>query len=624
MHRTKAWFIFLTFIALLTATGCQEVESDSTSEILAVMKAAEAGWNRGDLEAYMQCYQNSPELRFAGKDEVSYGWEPVLEKYRAGYADQAAMGRLLFSDLDVTLIDRDNAMVFGRWQLRRAEDEPHGLFTLIMKRQAGQWKIVHDHTSSGDPERTGAEATITSGDLLGRVALLSGSEFGGRLPGSPGYRQAARAMADRFAELGLQPGGEDGYFQHLPLEYNQVLPGCRLALELPDQQALEYTLDDDYIFRGFTGSGQVKAPVVFCGYGLSFPDRGYDDYAGVDVTGQVVLVFKQGPPWSLEDGSWNGMSNPRPKAQTALHHGALAVLMVSRPNDKNPQPLIGSVMHGGGDVQVDIPQVQISSEVAADLLGKSGLNLAELQTQIDESKAPSSHQLGQSIEIKVDTEYLPVADTVNVVGILPGSDPELKDEYLLLGAHLDHVGTQGGTAHFAGANDNASGTAAVVEMAEAFVQGGVHPRPSVVFVLFTGEEQGLVGSKYYAAHPARPLAETVAMFNLDCVAHGDSIQIWGGHTSPVLWDLARGLDVQADRLLSARTGRGGGADAAPFHQQGVPTIYFTSKYSYTHLHRTSDTVETLNGSLYESLTRLAYRTAAAVADGQYQREELTQ
>jgi ketosteroid isomerase-like protein len=622
MPRTSTRLLLLILLPVLVTVGCQQVSTDDHAEILAVMKSAEEGWNRGDLEAYMQCYFNSPDLRFAGKDQVSLGWQPVLDKYRASYPDSRAMGRLVFSDIDVTDLGSGHALVFGHWLLVRDGDRPHGVFSLVFRKIGGQWKIIHDHTSSGDASVSAAEASITSADLLDRVALLSSERFAGRLPGTEGYRAAAGAMAERFAELGLQPGGDDGYFQHLPIEYNQVLPGCRFELLPQDGPARSYVLDTDYIFRGFTGQGDLTAPVVFCGYGLSLPERGYDDYANVDVTGKVVLVFKQGPPWQLEDGGWNGLPNPRPKARTAMDHGAVAVLMVSRPNDKNPQPLIGSVMHGDGDLQADIPQLQITAEVAAELLQQAGLELSELQTGIDQTRAPASRPLNQTVRIKVETEYDPARDTVNVVALLPGSDPRLKDECLVLGAHLDHVGTQGGQAFFPGANDNASGSAAVVELAEAFVQGEVRPRRTVAFVLFAGEEQGLIGSKYYADNPAVPLDRTVAMFNLDCVAHGDSIQLGNGKSAPELWALAKSLDRAGDRLAVDATWSGGGADAAPFHRQGLPTLYFVTRFSYTHLHRTSDTVETLNGELYQSLTRLAFRTAAAVADGQYQREDI--
>jgi ketosteroid isomerase-like protein len=616
---------FLCFLVMLPVilTACQKVEPDAHAEVLAVLRAAEDGWNRGDLEAYLDSYARDGQTRFAGRDQVTLGWEEVLTRYRAGYPDRQTMGQLAFGDLDVKLLGSDHALVFGRWLLRRGEEEPQGLFTLHLERRPEGWKIVHDHTSSGQPLQTAGTASIRSDELLEKVAYLSDRRFAGRLPGSPEYDQAARAMAERMAELGLQPVAEDGYFQHLDMEYNEVLPGCRLALQQPGTAGKEYVLDRDYIFRGFTGSGDVTAPVVFCGYGISLPERGYDDYAGVDVRGKIVLVFKQGPRWRLDDGeSWGGLPDPRPKARTALDHGAVAVLMVSRPNDRDPQPLIGSVMHGQGDSQPDIPQLQISQEVAADLLAGTGLTLSLLQTRIDEAREPASLALDRAVHVKVNTVYDPARDTVNVVGMLPGSDPDLKDEYLIIGAHLDHVGTQAGQAFFPGANDNASGSASVMELAEAFTAAHEQPRRSVVFVLFAGEEQGLYGSRHFAENPPVPLDRTVAMFNLDCVAHGDSIQLGNGKSVPRLWSLARALDRNGDRLTVAGTWQGGGADGTPFHRRGVPMLYFVTRDSYTHLHRTTDTVQTLNGPLHEALTRLAYRTASAVAGGQYRREEL--
>lgn len=623
MRRRYLFHLCLLVLLPVILTACQEVEPDARAQVLAVLQAAEDGWNRGDLEAYLDSYARDETTRFAGRDQVTRGWEEVLTRYQAGYPDRQAMGRLAFGDLEVTLLGPDHALVFGRWLLRRGEQEPQGLFTLLLERRAEGWKIVHDHTSSGEPLHTAGTSSIRSDELLEKVALLSDRKFAGRLPGSPGYDRAARAMAERMAELGLQPVAEDGYFQHLDMEYNEVLPGCRLALKQPGSPDREYVLDRDYIFRGFTGSGDVTAPVVFCGYGISQPERGYDDFARIDVQGKIVLVFKQGPRWRLDDGEgWGGLPNPRPKARAALDHGAVAVLMVSRPNDHEPQPLIGSVMHGQGDGQPDIPQLQISQAVAADLLAGRGLSLAQLQTRIDETRTPQSLPLATTVHVKVNTVYDPARDTVNVVGVLPGTDPDLKDEYLIIGAHLDHVGTQADRAFFPGANDNASGSASVMEIAEAFTAAHEQPRRSVVFVLFAGEEQGLYGSRHFAENPPVPLDRTVAMFNLDCVAHGDSIQLGNGKSVPRLWSLAKALDRNGDRLTVAGTWQGGGADGTPFHSQGVPMLYFVTRDSYTHLHRTGDTVETLNGPLHEALTRLAYRTASTVAGGQYLREEI--
>ncbi|HPF71863.1 MAG TPA: M28 family peptidase, partial [Candidatus Krumholzibacteria bacterium] len=243
---------------------------------------------------------------------------------------------------------------------------------------------------------------------------------------------------------------------------------------------------------------------------------------------------------------------------------------------------------------------------------------------IDDARAPASRPLAGGAAVAVDADYTAAADTWNVVGVLRGTDPALRDEALVIGGHLDHVGRQGAVT-WPGANDNASGAAAVMSLARAFAAeaaAGRPPRRTVVFVLFAGEEQGLVGAKFHAAHPVVPLAKTAAMVNLDCVAHGDSIQVGGGQSQPVLWALARDLDAAHARLSVADTWRGGGADAAPFWDEGVPTLYFASKFSYTHLHQVTDAPETLNPRLYEELVRLAWRTAAQVADGGYVREAI--
>jgi len=202
-----------------------------------------------------------------------------------------------------------------------------------------------------------------------------------------------------------------------------------------------------------------------------------------------------------------------------------------------------------------------------------------------------------------------------VVGVLRGSDPARAEQALVIGGHLDHVGRQSSDLYFPGANDNASGSAAVLRLAEAFTRAGTRPARTVVFVLFASEESGLEGAKHHAAHPVLPLANTAAMFNLDCVACGDSIQVGSGKTSPELWARARELDAAGDACLVARTWGNGGADATPFHEAGVKTLYWVTTNSYPYLHDAGDKPETLNAPLYEKLVRLCFRTAWDVAMG---------
>lgn len=460
--------------------------------------------------------------------------------------------------------------------------------------------------------------SIISKNLLQTVKTLCSDEFDGRFPGSDGYNKAAEFVAEQFENSDLLPAGDVKYFQYLNVEYNKIDSPVVFKAITPEK-IISYHLGEDFVFRGFTGSGNLTLPVAFCGYGISRPDLGYDDYENVDVKEKVVIVFKQNPSWKIKDSSW-GKEYPREKSRTAYEHGASGILFVSRPNDEKPQPLIGSVMHGDGEQILDFPQLQISIDVAKDLLSGTGLLISECQRKIDECQMPSSFITDNEVEIKVQTQYEKFSRTMNVVGLLEGSDPQLKKEYLIIGAHLDHVGSQAGLL-FPGANDNASGSAAVILLAKAFKLSSTKPKRSVLFVLFASEEQGLCGSKYFVDNLNIDTEKVVAMFNLDCIGYGDSIQVGNGKSAPELWRLADSIDEKNSNLVVKDTWNGGGADATPFYEKGIPCLYFVSKYSYDHLHLPTDTPETLNPSLYEKLVKHVYLTAREVTDGNYEREE---
>lgn len=466
----------------------------------------------------------------------------------------------------------------------------------------------------GAGEFPGLES-IRAADLMKTVEYLASPRLAGRLAGSPGYLTAARELAGRFRRVGLKPGADRGFFQPLEVEYDEI-GACRLALILPDGATRELRHGPDFVARGLTGAGAFTAPVVFAGYGLSAPEKGYDDYAGLDARGSIVLAFKEPPPFRMDSLGWGPATLPRPKGITAAAHGARGLLLVSVPNQPHPQKPIGSTLEGAGRQDERFPRLQVDVPVAQSMLKPAGLDLGALQAAIDSTKRPHSQALGLSARIEVAARYHAKQPSMNVVGRIEGADPALRDQFLVIGAHLDHVGSQGGL-YFPGANDNASGAAAVVAIAEAFARGGPPPKRSVLFVLFSSEESGLDGSKRFVEHPPVPLERIVAYFNLDCVGHGDSIQVGGGKTSPKLWQLARDLDARSARLTVEETWGGGGADATPFAEKKIPTLYFASKFSYTHLHLPSDQPATLNPRLYEALTRLVYRTAWTLAEGGY-------
>jgi hypothetical protein len=460
---------------------------------------------------------------------------------------------------------------------------------------------------------------IQKESLLKTVSVLSSKEFDGRLPGGEGYDNAAKYVAENFRELNLIPFGDSAYYQFLYVEYNRIDTPA-IFQSIKDLEIINYSLGEDYVFRGFSGANNLTLPVAFCGYGLSRPDLGYDDYKDVDVKDKIVMVFKQNPKWKISNNEW-GTAYPREKSLVAKQKGAKGILFVSLPNDEKPQPLIGSVMHGEGEQPVDFPQLHISIKAANDLLSKVGLTISDCQTKIDEKKKPFSFLTQTKAKVVATTYYQKEARTMNVVALLEGSDPVLKNEYVVIGAHLDHVGSQAGLL-FPGANDNASGSAGVLEIAKAFSFYKTKPKRSIIFVLFASEEQGLFGSKHFVENLKVPKEKIVAMLNLDCIGYGDSIQVGNGKSAPQLWQIAKQFDDKNFKLMVNDTWSGGGADATPFHEKGIPSLYFVSKYSYDHLHLPTDTVETLNPDLFESIVKLAFLTAKQTADGNYQREEV--
>jgi hypothetical protein len=448
------------------------------------------------------------------------------------------------------------------------------------------------------------------------IEFLASPQLQGRLAGSPGYRAAAKEMAARFRRLGLRPGGEDGYFQKLSVEYDDI-ESCALALMLSGEPPRPLQLGEDFTGRGFTGSGDVSAPVVFAGYGMSRPESGYDDYAGLDVRGKIVLAFKEVPPFQPDSTGWGPNILPRPKGRVAASHGAVALLLVSVPShSRSPKP-IGSVLEGEGPQDRHFPRLQLAIPVAGELMRSSGLDLTTLQARIDSTHAPQSQLLSASAHVVVKAHHHPRQASMNVVGILPGGDPRCAGQYVVVGAHLDHVGSQGRTVYFPGANDNASGSACVIAIATAMARDETRPARSVVFALFSSEEAGLLGARRFVEQPPVPRDSIVAFVNLDCVGHGDSIQVGGGRARPRLWQIARDLDGEDAKLMVKETWGGGGADAAPFEEKKIPNLYFASKFSYTHLHLTSDTPATLNPPLLEAIARLACRTTWQLAQGVY-------
>jgi Peptidase family M28/PA domain len=351
------------------------------------------------------------------------------------------------------------------------------------------------------------------------IDLLCTPELNGRVSLDRGANIAAAYIRAEFAKARVSPAAGGSYNQEFALvESAPLSPESRFVLVSgPQRTALQAGKD----FRGNFGSDvDITAPLVFAGYGITAPEYKYDDYAGIETRGKVVVVFNHEPQEADPHSPFRGTgltrhANIRSKLMNAAAHGAAALLLLSEPKSLHPPlsavslPGQPGVTRGFAPSQYDetvrIPYLTLSDAAAVKVLMPSGRTPAELQGSIDRTLKPESRDLpGASVEIRLRGEHRR-GMSCNVAALLAGSDPALSAETIIINSHYDHLPNRGET-HYPGANDNASGTAAMLELARAFAAFPERPRRSLLFVSFGSEEEGLLGSYYYVEHPLRPLA----------------------------------------------------------------------------------------------------------------------
>ena len=366
---------------------------------------------------------------------------------------------------------------------------------------------------------------LASGPLEGRRSLRRGADV------------AAQFIAAEFAKAGLQPAAGGSFFQPVPLvEYRVDENRATLAVERGGRRLFRYGAD----FRGsFPQDAAVRAPVVFAGYGIAAPEFGYDDYAGLDVRGKAVLIFEREPRQYDPDSVFNGLGNTRHvnaevKARAAQRNGAAAVLLAVEPNRKRASSPRAAAAPGGGprvppppaqalaESEIRIPVVRIGDAVLEALFAGAGKSPAALQSEIDATMKQASMPLsGAHVDLRIALEERRRGESANVAGLIPGRDPALAHETILFTAHYDHDGDWDGRLR-PGADDNASGTAGLIELARAYARNPEPPRRTLLFLALTAEERGLLGAWHYVANPLRPLSGARAVINFDMIGRDET------------------------------------------------------------------------------------------------------
>jgi len=430
--------------------------------------------------------------------------------------------------------------------------------------------------------------------FLTHVRYLADDQRGGRFPGTPGIEQAADYIARRFREFGLEPAGANGtYFQPFTVRAVKQFDAVNACLEITGDEA-PWIPGEDFVAFPFSPPGQVEAPLAFAGYGIHAPEHGYSDYAGFDAAGKVLLILRYEPLSAVPKARFGGKSPSSHalfarKAQVARERGAVALLIVDSPTRSASDELYEWTPPTMRATYA-LPMLHIRARVAEAILRRAGLPpLETLARRLDENRESLSTDLG-GLSACLHTGVLPVR-TRNVVGLLRGT--EQRDEYIVVGAHYDHLGrfapprSDGEPQVYNGADDNASGTSAMLELARALARGP-RPRRSVLFVAFSAEEEGLVGSRHFVTHCPVPLTRVRAMVNFDMVGRFNQHQfsVWGVPSAREFADLVRRAAAPlhitySTPPLSVHLFRQ--SDHYPFYEHGIPVLFpFTGLHEQYH------------------------------------------
>ena len=461
---------------------------------------------------------------------------------------------------------------------------------------------------------------------LADIRYLASPELKGRATGSPEIEKAAHFIARQFKEDRLHSLEGDNYLQPFPVTTSARLGKGSSFAFTSDGKPVTLKVQQDFVPFNFSAKGKWEGTVVFAGYGITAPEYNYDDYAGMDVKGKFVVVLRH-EPQEFDDKSvfagkvYTEHAQFFSKASNAKAHGALGVILINdmaaHPGENDTLEPFGSTE---GPSDAGLPFVQVKAHDTDPWFKTAGKNLEEIEAAIDKDLQPQSFSFPTGIEVHESIDVERVTRTAhNVIGYLPGETPE----YIVIGAHYDHLGLGGqfslapkltGTVH-PGADDNASGTAGVMELARYFA-GRPKMRRGIVFMTFAGEELGLLGSGYFVHHPELPLDKAVAMINMEMIGRIRDGRIFIGGTGTGS-TLRKDLESVAGNYPSLKpdyseTGYGS-SDHYSFTSAQIPVLFFFSGL-HADYHKPSDTADKIDAPDAVKLLHLIADVAQQIID----------
>ena len=458
--------------------------------------------------------------------------------------------------------------------------------------------------------RSGASPSITENDIMDHIRYLSHKDRVGRYPGTRGSKDVISYLIRQFKSFGVKPGGENGSF----VQPFNITDGIELGKNnsmIIDGDSL--VTGQDYMPLWFSGNETVSSSAVFTGYGFSINEKElkWNDYSGLDVAGKWVIVMRHSPERNNQHSLYTPHSGLHKKMLVARDKGAIGIIYVSQIEDDDLYPL----KYRTGFSNAGIPAIHLSNEMADKLFKPVGRTRKNIQNKMNKSLKTVSFKLPMTINASVELNPIQTRGA-NVVGLIQSGNRKYRNEYVVVGAHFDHLGMGGAgtgsrkpdtTGIHSGADDNASGTSGLLEIAHKLVSQKSRLKRSIILIGFDAEEKGLLGAKYFVENPLIDLQNIVTMINLDMIGRmkDSSITVGGVGTSPMFEPLLKRESIGRNFTINMTKPGYGPSDHAAFYTNDIPVLFFFTGF-HSEYHTPDDSWKLINLKGEKDILNLVY------------------
>jgi hypothetical protein len=453
---------------------------------------------------------------------------------------------------------------------------------------------------------------ITKEEIYRHIKYLASDKLEGRYPGTIGGNLAMDYISKEFKTYGLTPFGDSSYIQPVEMITDLRLGnGNKLEL-IKEGESINYEVEKDWIPLSFTSNGNMNGELVFIGYGITAPDLNYDDYKGIDVTGKIVVIITNSPTSTSTNNTFFQYESLYKKISKARDNKAAGIIVVT---DKYTEDILPKLIYSLASRSSGIPIVKLRREYIENIFSDLRKDFEKIQEKINDKHNPESFVLsGWSVKANINVEQVK-AKTGNVLGYIEGNDPILKNEVIVIGAHYDHLGWGGENSLYEGKNkkihygadDNASGTTGVLEVAQKLSSNKELLKRSILLICFTGEEEGLIGSSYFTNSSIFSKLNIVTMINMDMIGRmeDNKLIINGTGTSSTWVKELDEINNNYNFTMSYIPDGFGPSDQSSFYSKNIPVLFFFTGL-HPDYHKPSDTYDRINSEGEEKVTKFVY------------------